>query len=72
MATQPELHYRLEEDVEKLIKFIHENFPGAHVELESYLTDTIPRILCAQIRLLREAGIGMETARICSHMKEPK
>jgi hypothetical protein len=48
----------LEEQVAKLVKFIDENYPGAHQELESYLTDTVPRILRSQRRLLRKAGIG--------------
>jgi hypothetical protein len=54
------------EDIEKLVKFIEENFPGAHLENERFLTETIPRIILAMLRLLRKAGIGLETAKVLS------
>ena len=56
--SQLEIYKETEQEIEKLVSFVLSNFPGAHVELESFLTETIPRILTAQRRLLRGANIG--------------
>lgn len=56
--TQVQIWKNQEESIRRLANWVKENFPGAHVDCESYLTETIPRIIRAQARLLRKAGIG--------------